>query len=254
MTEDSMGSLKELQELDLQLEQIKSRIAEFDPLLEEVEEAALALEQEVTNLKGRLQEMKVEERRLEHSADDRRARSKKLQERLKSVRNLREEAAVRAEIDLVRMTLEGDEQEALTLLDQIRRMEDRLEEEEKALEEERASVEPRRLELLAEQARAKDELERLKSKRGEFTARVPTADLQNYERIKGGGRSVAVASLTPDGACGHCYGMVPLQLQNEIRRGVVSVACEACGVLLGAGAAEAGEADNGDADVVEADS
>lgn len=238
MTEDSMGSLKELQELDLQVEQIKDRIAEFDPLLEEVEEPALALEQEVVKLKGRLQEMKVEERRLELSADDRRARSKKLQERLKSVRNLREEAAVRAEMDLLRQALEGDEQEALTLLDQIRRMEDRLEEEQKTLAEEKASVEPRRRELVAEQAKAKHELERLQSERGEFTAKVPQADLQNYERIKGGGRSVAVTSLTPDGACGHCFGMVPLQLQNEIRRGLVSVACEACGVLLGAGEAD----------------
>lgn len=238
MTEDSMGSLKELQELDLQLEKIKTRIAEFGPLLDEVEEPALALEHEVDKLKSRLREMKVEERRLEHSADDRRARSKRLQERLTSVRNLREEAAVRAEMDLLRQALEGDEQEALTLLDQIRRMEDRLTEEEEALEEARASVEPRRLELMTERSEAQEELQRLEEDRSQFTAKVPSADLQSYERIKGGGRSVAVAALTPDGACGHCFGMVPLQVQNEIRRGAASVACEACGVLLSAGEAD----------------
>ena len=182
--------------------------------------------------------MKVEERRLEHSADDRRARSKRLQERLTSVRNLREEAAVRAEMDLLRQALEGDEQEALTLLDQIRRMEDRLTEEEEALEEARASVEPRRLELMTERSEAQEELQRLEEDRSQFTAKVPSADLQSYERIKGGGRSVAVAALTPDGACGHCFGMVPLQVQNEIRRGAASVACEACGVLLSAGEAD----------------
>jgi len=235
MTDDTMGSLRELQELDSQLDQIKARIAEFDPLLEEVDEPAMALEQEVTNLKGRLQEMKVEERRLEHSADDRRARSKKLQERLTSVRNLREEAAVRAEMDLLRMALEGDEQEALTLLDQIRRMEDRLTDEQTALEEARAAIEPRRRELEEERSQAETELQRLEQQRTVFTDQVPSSDLQNYERIKGGGRSVAVSSLTPDGACGHCFGMIPLQLQNEIRKGTVTMACEACGVLLSAG-------------------
>jgi predicted nucleic acid-binding Zn-ribbon protein len=195
----------------------------------------LALEQEVTTLKSRLQEMRVEERRLERSADDRRARSKTLQERLKSVRNLREEAAVRAEMDLLRMALEGDEQEALTLLDQIRKMEDRLDEQQAAMEEARAAVEPRRLQLQAEKEGALSELGALEEKRESYKGLVPGRDLQNYERIRGGGRTVAVAALTPDGACGNCFGMVPLQLQNEIKKGSAGIACEACGVLLSAG-------------------
>ena len=220
MTERRTGSLKELQEIDLQLEELRGRVAEFDPLLAEVEEPALALEKEVATLKGRLQEMKVEERRLEHSADDRRARSKKLQERLKAVRNLREEAAVRAEMDLLRMALEGDEQEALTLLDQIRKMEDRLD---------GGGESPRRGPGLcgAQEApsswrnrrMAWTEFAVLKEKRKIFASQVPSRDLHNYERIRGGGRTVAVAPLTPDGACGHCFGMIPLQVQNEIRKG-----------------------------------
>lgn len=235
MTEEISGSLKELQNIDLQLEQLKVRVASYDPLLAEVEQPALDLEQEAATLRGRLQEMKVEERRLEHSADDRRSRSKMLQERLKAVRNLREEAAVRAEMDLQRMALEGDEQEALTLLDQIRKMEDRLDGLEVAEKEARASVEPRRLQLLEDKKAALDELAILNEKRKIYTSRVVSRDLQNYERIRGGGRSVAVAPLTPDGACGHCFGMVPLQIQNEIRKGAVTIACEACGVLLSVG-------------------
>ena len=235
MTEESTGTLKDLQALDLQLEKLRSQVAEYDPLLAEVEEPALALEQEVVTLKGRLQEIKVEERRLEHSADDRRARMKTLKERLSSVRNLREEAAVGAEMDLLRAALEGDEQEALTLLDQIRKMEDRLDELELALDEARTSVEPTRLQLLEDQKNALDQFAVLKDKRKAFTNQVPSRDLQNYERIRGGGRTVAVASLTPDGACGHCFGMVPLQIQNEVRKGAVSIACEVCGVLLSAG-------------------
>jgi predicted nucleic acid-binding Zn-ribbon protein len=238
MTEENLGSLKELQKLDLEVEELKKRIADFDPHLAEVAAPAEALEEEVATLKARLKEMKVEERRLEHSADDRRARSKTLQERLKAVRNLREEAAVLAEIDLLRMALEGDEQEALTLLDQIRKMEDRLAEKEAALTEARASVEPRRLQLEDEKKEAQQELAALKEKRESFTGRLPQRDLQNYERIRGGGRKVAVATLTPDGACGNCFGMIPLQIQNEIRRGGGSITCEACGVLLSAGEEE----------------
>ena len=105
MMDETSGNLKELQALDLAAEAVRKRIEEFEPLLAEVEEPALALETELEAAQKRLLEMKMEERRLEHSADDRRARVKKLQERLKTVRNLREEAAVRAEIDLMEQTL-----------------------------------------------------------------------------------------------------------------------------------------------------
>lgn len=235
MTDEINGTLKELQNIDQQMESLRVRVAEFEPLLEAVEEPVLALDGEVQTLKGRLQEIKVEERRLEHSADDKRSRSKKLEERLKSVRNLREEAAVRAEMDLLRIALEGDEQEALTLLDQIRKMEDRLDVLQKSLAEEKTLLEPRRLQLQEERNQILEDLAVLQSKREAYAVRVPPRDLQNYERIRGGGRSVAVAVLTPDGACGHCFGMVPLQIQNEVRKGSVNIACEVCGVLLSSG-------------------
>lgn len=234
MMDETSGTLKELQDLDMDLEKIRARIVEFEPLLAEVEEPALALDQEVATLQGRLQEMKVDERRLERTADDRRARLKMLRDRLKSVRNLREEAAVQAEMDLLQRALEGEEQEALTLLDQIRKLEDRLREQETALDAARAEVEPRRNALMEEEKQAREELARLETRRASYAARVPGRDLRSYERIRGGGRSVAVATLTEDGACGHCFGMIPLQVQNEIRSGRTLVPCEFCGVLLSA--------------------
>ena len=111
--DESSGTLKDVQELDLEIEEIRSQITRFGDLLAEVDEPAMALEQELANHKGRLKEMQVEERRLEHSADDRRARTKALRERLKSVRNLREEAAVQAEMDILQRALEGEEREGL---------------------------------------------------------------------------------------------------------------------------------------------
>ena len=235
MMNDTPGSLKDLQELDLVLEEVRIRIESFDPLLAEVEEPALALEKEIATAQARLKEMKLEERHLENAADDRRARTKLLQERLKAVRNLREEAAGKAEMDLLQQNLETDEREALSLLDQIRKLEDRLEELTAAQDVSRAEVGPRREELLEAKELALDEFARLKLKRDDFAKNIPAKELQNYDRIRGGGRSIAVATLTPDGACGHCFGMVPLQVQNEIREGAALTPCEFCGVLLGAG-------------------
>jgi predicted nucleic acid-binding Zn-ribbon protein len=134
----------------------------------------------------------------------------------------------------VKRALQSDEQEALTLLDQVRKMEDRLEEVEAAYGEAQELLGPARDELIAKRDGAKEALAALEAERESFTGSMEAAEIRMYEAIQKGGRRVAVAELTEDGACGHCFGMVPLQLQNEIRHGAGLIRCEACGVILAA--------------------
>jgi len=232
MTDQRRKDLKDLQKLDLRIEGAKQRILDFEPLLEEVEQPALTLEGELSTTRTRVQEMKLEERRLELGADEKRVRQTKLEERLGSVRNLREEAAVSAELEMVKRAIQHDEQEALTLLDQLRKAEERQSELEAAYTEATQVVEPQRNELLAGREKARAEVEGLRAERARFVEGMNSPELKVYEAIRAGRRSIAVADLTEDGACGHCYGVIPLQLQNEIRHGAGLIRCEACGVIL----------------------
>lgn len=231
MTESTLP-LKELQELDERIEEAKERVKEFDPLLAQVDEPALELESEVDTTRARLQEMRVDERRLELSIKEKSKRVEVLEERLNQVRNVREESAVRAELDMVRQALEGDEQEGLALLDQIRKLEVRLEEQEEALEQAREAVEPRRLELLEEREEVTEKIDELEARRDRFAESLNERELRMYEGIRGDKGRRAVAELTVDGACSHCFSMIPLQLQNEIRHGAPLIRCEGCGVIL----------------------
>ena len=234
MTEQAGANLEELQRIDQQIEDAEKKVRESANLLEEVDEEVVGLESEAETTRSRLQEMRVDERRVELAAQEKRNRVKKLEERLNTVRNVREEAAVSAEADMVRRALEGEEQEALTLLEQIRKLELRLEEQEASLEKARAEVEPRRQEILGERKALEGGLEDLRNERKRFSGAMEQNELRVYERIRGHGGRRAVARLTPDGACGHCYNMIPLQLRNEIRHGSDMIRCEACGVILAA--------------------
>jgi predicted nucleic acid-binding Zn-ribbon protein len=234
MTEQTRTALKELQALDNRIEEARQRIRDFDPLFAEVEEPALVLEGEVGNTRKRLQDMKLEERKLETTSEEKRARVKRLEDRLGSVRNLREEAAVSAELDMVRRALQSDEQEAYTLIDQIRKLDERMEELEAAYGEAQAIVEPRMKDLIAERDAAKADLAGLEQEREQFVAEMEPREVRLYEGIRAGGRRRAVAELTPDGACGHCFGMLPLQVRNEVLHGSALIRCEACGVILAA--------------------
>jgi predicted nucleic acid-binding Zn-ribbon protein len=234
MTEQRRTDLKQLQKLDLRIKEARLRVAEFDPRFQEAEEPALILESDLGTTKTRLQEMKLEERRLELTAEEKRTRRIRLEERLGNVRNLREEAAVSAELEMVKRAIQNDEQEALTLLDQLRKMEERTAELEAAYAEATKVVEPKRKELLQQRTDAEQELESLGSERERFARTLKPTELKIYDAIRSGGRTIAVAELTEDGACGHCYGMIPLQLQNEIRHGRSLIRCESCGVILAA--------------------
>ena len=232
MTPQTRTSLKELQQLDQQIAAVRSASEGFEPLLEEVDAPVLRLEQEVDALEKRLTEIKLEENRIELTIEERRVRAAKLQERMEAVRNVREEAAVHAELEMVRRALESEEQEALSLLDQIKRLEERHEEQEAAYREALAEVEPRRKELAKEQAEAGSKLETLQAERDAFAAGIDPDERRIYDSIMAGAGDVAVAELTQDGACGNCYNMVPLQVRNQIRHTDEMVRCEGCGVIL----------------------
>jgi len=233
MTQQRRTALKDLQKLDLRLVEAKQRIHDFDPLFEEVEEPALILETDLDTTRKRVKEMTLEEHRLELSTAEKKERLKRLEERSASVRNLREEAAVSTELEMVRRALQNDEQEAFALLDHVRKGEERLAELDAAFAEASELVEPRRNELIAQKDAAEKELAALRAERESFAGGIKPGELKVYDAIRGNGRA-AIAELTEDGACGNCFGMVPLQVQNEVRHGDTLIRCEACGVILAA--------------------
>ncbi len=230
--EETYQALLELQELDLRMEEAREQVRRFEPELEVLEAPVLAAEQEVESLRKRLDELKAEARRLERGAEDKQAQLKKYESHLDRVRNAREESAARAELDLIRKAIEADETDALTVLDQVRRTELKLDELEKKLATTRAEAAPRRQELLEGRDTAAKDLQVLEQQRENKLVRMNGNAARLYERIRGGKTTVALASLTADGACGHCFSIIPLQERNEIRRGEALHRCEACGVIL----------------------
>lgn len=224
--------LLNLQQVDQKILKTRDLIRGFDPLLAEVDEPALRLESDFETTSSRLQEMRLDERRLEVAVEEKQARVQRLEERLTQVRNVREESAVQAELGLVRRSLESEEQEMVSLLDQLSRFEERLADQKAAMEEEKAAVEPRKMELEADRSAASADLETLESERNGLAEQIDERYRRVYDNLITGGRRVAVAPMTEDGACGACFSIIPLQVQNEIRSVAPLVLCESCGVIV----------------------
>lgn len=230
--EETFQALLALQELDRKIREKKRRVTEFEPELETVDAPVAEKKQEVDTLRKRLDELRTEIRRLERGAEDKRARLKKYEDRMERIRNAREEAALRTEMDLIRKAAEADEDEAVSMMEQATRTELKLDEAEEKLEGIRAEAEPRRKELIDERDSIEGDLQLLRDQRQNQLVRLDDRAATLYERVSGGKTDRVLASLTPDGACGHCFSLIPIQQQNEIRQARALYRCEACGVIL----------------------
>ncbi len=229
---DVHQALLKLQELDREIIAARGRVKEFDPRLEELEAPLEELESALESVRKDLDATRTELRRLERAAEEKRSRQKKYEEHLQRARNAREESAARAELDLVRRAVEADEREALERMESVTRLELRADELERKLEDARQEADPARDELVRGREQASGELADLEARRAAETADMDRRARQLYEQVRGGRTRTVVTSLTPDGACGNCFSMIPIQQQAEIRRAGELVRCEACGVIL----------------------
>jgi hypothetical protein len=229
---DLKTALLQLQGIDREIAQAEIRLAEFEPQLKEAEGPVASLEGEITTARARLEELRGGVRRLETAGEQKRQRLKVYEDRLSRIRNLREESAARAEMDLIRRAADADDTEALELMDQATRTDLKLDEMMKQLERVRADTSPRREELMRGRAETEAEIDVLRDRRQNHAIRLDPQVLRLYDRVRKGRANTALAPLTGEGACGHCFNILPLQEQTEVRSGNTLHRCEACGVIL----------------------
>ena len=229
---DVYTALLQLQTLDREITQAEISLQTFEPQINEVEAPLKALQLEVENSRRKLADMRQQSHKLENAANNKRDRLKTYESRLERVRNAREEAAVRTEMDLVRRATEADEQEALEVMDQTKRTDLKLDEMEKQLAKLRSEVEPKKQELINARTEAENSLTQLRQRRAAHAASIDPAAARLYDRVRAGKGRAALAPLGPDGACGNCFNIIPIQEQSEIRRANALRRCEACGVIL----------------------
>ncbi|MEX2282953.1 MAG: hypothetical protein WEE89_10770 [Gemmatimonadota bacterium] len=226
------SALLELQTIDREIASAETDLKKFGPQIDEVENPLRGLQTEIENARAKLVEMRAQTAKLETAANSKRDRLKQYQTRLDRIRNAREEAAARAEMDLVKRAIDADEQEALELMEQTRRTDMKLDDMEKQLVKVRAEVEPRKQDLIESRDRATQQIEQLKDRRQNHVLRMDQQAVRLYERVRGTKGRAALAPLKAGGACGNCFNIIPLQEQTQVKAAISLHRCEACGVIL----------------------
>lgn len=230
--QDLHAALLALQELDEQITEAEARVREFDPQFEELDAPVVSAEREHEAATTRLAELRSEQQRLQKNSNQKQERLQACHERMTRVRTEREEAAVKAETDLVRRALEADKADLEDVSEQATRTDLKLDELQRQLERVRTETAERRSELTAQRAAAESELAQLRDQRENAAVRLDQPSLRLYERVRKGRSRLALAPLTDEGACGNCFNILPVQEQAVVRNAQSLHRCEGCGAIL----------------------
>jgi predicted nucleic acid-binding Zn-ribbon protein len=229
---DLHAALIALQEIDAEIDRAEAVVASFTPKLQELNQPIDAAERDMETASAKLDDLRAEVKRLDGNAQQKRERLQSYQDRLAKARTSREEAALRAEIDLVRKALEADQVDLKQTSEQATRADLKLDDIMRNADKVRADTAPQRDELLAARSQAEELVKQLRDRRENQAIRLDPQSRRLYERLRSGRSHVVLAPLTEEGACGACFNILPVQEQAVVRQAKALHRCEACGVIL----------------------
>jgi hypothetical protein len=229
---DLHAALMALQELDGEIDRAEAQLATFNPRLEQLDGPVNTVEREIETQRAKLEDMRAQVQKLEANAEQKRERLKAYQERLAKASSMQKNAALRAEIDLVRKALDADNADVKQLSEQATRADLKLDDLRRQVDRIRAELAPPRDELLFARLEAEEQLAVLRERRENQAVRLDPKSRRLYERLRSGRSRTVLAPLTAEGACGNCFNVLPVQEQAMVRQAAALHRCEACGVIL----------------------
>jgi len=227
-----VDALLGLQEIDLEVREITAELSRLAAEAEVRRSGLQDLERQVTEVRAKLEAADEQLRKYERSVQAGRATLKRLEARGQDVVNMQQHLAVRHETETARRNLRIAEEEAMEALQSVEQLRDREEGLETELADTRAACEAVGSQADARRSELEDRLAIRNDQKENKQVRIDGRVLRLYEKVRAGRTDGALAALTQDGVCGHCYTSVPLQRQADIKTGRDLAVCEGCGVIL----------------------
>lgn len=228
----TIKQLYSLQEVDLALDEVHSRIAEVEQELE----GRLSLgriEEALEQARGRLQEIQASHREAQAEAARLRERVNYLEGQLYGgdIVNPRELETLQLEVNNTRHQLEQQDVRLLELSLQAEDTRNRIETLERDLADTQAAWETRQTELWIQLEELTERQETLTAERKNMAAGLDAVELTRYEGLRKSKGGKAVARVMR-GLCQACRMSLPTQHLQRVRSGRQMVLCNSCGRML----------------------
>jgi predicted nucleic acid-binding Zn-ribbon protein len=224
---DKLKALEELQQIDLELNEVKTEVDGLPARRAAVEAQVVDARKAYDDEKARMDGNERERRQLEQLLGMERDKVKKWEGRLGEIKTPREYAALSREIDIAKKTNDSQSEQIRSLVAQAGEIRKALDEKGEALAEREEAAQAdrealkKRTDELEERARA------LEARRGDAAKRVDPGLLGKYENIKRRRAGVAVAPVVGM-TCRGCHRNIPPQLAIVLQRADSIETCPNC--------------------------
>ena len=231
-TVEKLQALFELQQVDTQIDKIKTIRGELPLEVRDLEDTVAGMETRLNNLKEEIANLEIFINDRKNAMKDSAASIKKYEAQQGKVRNNREFDSLTKEIEFQNLEIQLAEKRIKEAKANILGKQALIENSMEELEGRRHDLKVKKDELQDIVAETQKEEEALLKKSASAQAKIEDRLLNSYHRIRSNARNgLAVVTVQRD-ACGGCFNKIPPQRQFDIRTHKKIIVCEHCGRVL----------------------
>ncbi len=225
--EHNLENLITLQELELHFRERQCKIEMLEQEMTELRQRLDQAKVEAEETKAKFEENQKENRKLEVALKSKEEEKTKYQKQLFSVKTNREYQSLLNEIEKVKTESGKLEEKIIVRLEEADLLKGDLKRRKAQISKEKKRVEKECQKLCQQVGKHQTEQDTIKSKAGELKAKLEPEVLSDYERLLKLKRGLAVV-LAQEEICSGCHMHIPPQLFEEIKRNDQIYRCPSC--------------------------
>lgn len=228
---EQLELLRDIQEIDLDIQKIRAFQEEFPQKIKEIQDALESDHNAITDEQEKLQEMIKTRKKLEQSVEDNEINAKKYREQLYQVKTNKEYRALLEQIEETLKLNSKQEDDILKLMEQIENLTAETEKMEKDFKKIEQAYHEKNQELQEQMNSSETELESILNTMNQLKNKVDADLFERYLRIKEQRGGLAVVE-TRNEVCMGCNLNIPPQMYYEILKNSGVHSCPNCYRLL----------------------
>jgi len=230
--EDKLRDVFELQQVDSEIDKIRTLRGELPLEVQDLEDDLAGLETRIQNYEEEIKELESAIAKKKVEITDAQVLIKKYETQQNNVRNNREFDSLSKEIEFQSLEIQLCEKRIKEFAVRLQEKQTQVESSRTGYEERKKDLEAKKKELEEIISETQIEEENLLSRSAQVSARIDERLHSAYKRIRKNARNgLAVVTVQRD-ACGGCFNRIPPQRQLDIGSRKKIIVCEYCGRIL----------------------
>ncbi len=226
-----LSAVLALQDDDLVISEIESRLAALDPRINELDTRRQRIVDTITRQSTLVGAEEKKQAFLRDKIAEHRALIDRNQAQLDNVKTMRQATAASAQMEQARKIVSSEESDLLSLNRKLEEMRGVLHTAKAELETCEAEQATARVEVRSQRAELEGEFAVAQGKRAASAKEVPAPLRSKYDRIRSRKRVQVVVALNAL-SCGACDTAIPMQRRHAMTSSPTIELCEVCGVLM----------------------